>query len=149
MQVLISEDYEHVMSDHKLLITLHCVDGVYEGKKNTDFVKKLRKIMEVTNDKLQNDDFMQSLFSFFGCSNIDKMAEKLKDTRHWYSHLMNTGDKKYEKVIKDGLEFYYGFQFLYYSLRIYVVDALGLDINESNIQEFLKKLANSFFNNIK
>lgn len=148
MQVLISEDYEHVMSDHKLLITLHCVDGVYEGKKDTDFVTRLSEIMGVTNDKLQNGDFMQSLFSFFGCSNINKMAEKLKDTRHWYSHLMNTGDKKFEKVIKDGAEFYYAFQFLYYSLRIYVINALGLNINESNIQAFLMKLSNSFFNNI-
>lgn len=40
MQAVISEDYEHVMSDHKLLITLHCVDGIYENKGNDRFVKK-------------------------------------------------------------------------------------------------------------
>lgn len=145
MQAVISEDYEHVMSDHKLLITLHCVDGIYENKGNNRFVKKLIEIMKVTNDKLQNDDLMQSLFSLFGCGNIDEMAKRLKDTRHWYSHLMNTSDKKFEKTFKDMLEFHYGFQFLYYVQRIYIIDSLDCKIDVDCIKKFINKLIIAFF----
>ena len=101
--------------------------------------------MKVTNDKLQNDDLMQSLFSLFGCGNIDEMDKRLKDTRHWYSHLMNTSDKKFEKTFKDMLEFHYGFQFLYYVQRIYIIDSLDCKIDVDCIKKFINKLIIAFF----
>lgn len=158
MQWLVSNNYhkvkDGVIITHRLLLLLFVLDGIVEDKyiENSRsrlemnfskhpkmrtqigcFLAKAHHLFECTFFKADRDLIEKILF-FLDTDQLGLLLT-LTDTRNWYSHLLPM-ERKPEKLFGDGtLEWVY-FELLLYSIRIYEIKKLPININNINLRYY-------------
>ena len=152
-QCLLSKAYDHVITDHKMTLLLHVIDGLDETDKHQlQAVKQeiQNKYSEVRKGSVGN--YMAAVYSLckkyffnyhrkYACGIMPllkvtsyKFIARLSETRNWYSHFLNES-KKTLRIVK-GRDFIIYFEIVCYMIRLSVIDRIGTSIDESSVQEF-------------
>lgn len=152
-QCLISKAYDHVITNHKMTLLLHIIDGLYEADKH-----QLKAVKQEIQNKYPESkkgtvgDYMAAIYSLcekyffeyhrkYACGILPllkvtryKFMTRLAETRNWYSHFLNES-KKPLRIVK-GCDFIIYFELMCYMIRLSVIDKIGAAIDESRVQEF-------------
>ena len=150
LQFLVSESYDHVITNHKMTLLLHVVQGIYDNNRCVQDKQTIKnKYLAATGSV---GDYMASVYWLcneyffkyhrkFGCGilpllkvNQYQLLCRLTDTRNWYSHFLAESRKPLR--IKKGKDFIIYFEILCYAIRLAVIDKLGEQLDERRIQEF-------------
>lgn len=152
-QCLLSKAYDHVITNHKMTLLLHVIQGLYEVDKYQLQAEK----QEISNKypeaaKGGVGDYMAAVHwlcknYFFNyhkkfASEIMPLLKvtrymfmtRLAETRNWYSHFLK-GSKKPLRIVK-GQDFIIYFEIVCYMIRLSVIDRIGVSLDESRIREF-------------
>lgn len=153
LQCLLSKAYDHVITNHKMTLLLHVIDGLYEVDKHQSKVIK----QEIQNKYPESQkgavgDYMAAIYLLcekyffyyhrkYACGIMPllkvtryKFMARLSETRNWYSHFLNES-KKPNRIVKGG-DFIIYFELVCYMIRLLAIDRIGTVIDESRIQEF-------------
>lgn len=151
LQFLVSEAYDHVITNHKMTLLLHIVDGIYDKKRLVNDRSEIRKKYRASQ-KGKIGDYMAAVYWLcnnyffkyhrkFGCEILPllkvtqyEFLERLSDTRNWYSHFLNNMRKV--SRIKNGKEFIIYFELVCYMICLSIIDELKLFADEDKIKEF-------------
>lgn len=150
LQFLVSENYDHVISNHKMTLLLHVVEGIYDDSRCIQDKQAIKNKYPAATGTV--GDYMASVYwlcneyffkyhSKYGCGiltllkvNQYQFLCRLTDTRNWYSHFLSETKKPLR--MKEGKDFIIYFEILCYVIRLAVVDELGGEFKEERIQEF-------------
>lgn len=152
-QCLLSKAYDHVITNHKMTLLLHVIEGLYEADKHQ---------LQAVKQEIQNEypesrkgtvgDYMAAVYSLckkyffnyhrkYACGIMPllkvtryKFMARLSETRNWYSHFLNES-KKPLRIVK-GRDFIIYFELVCYMIRLSVIDRIGAAIDESCVREF-------------
>ena len=149
MQSLISEAYTHTMTNHRILLLLHVIDGLVEDNQVASCPSEIMKKYKVS---VRSCDYICKLyllcnkyfFSYHRKYNLDilslmhisqyKYLRILTDTRNWYSHFL--ADKKKPDRLINGSEMLISFEIVYLIVRLYLIDKLSVPVDEERVKEF-------------
>lgn len=145
LEYLTCAEYEHMVSEHKVVLLLHTIDGFIKNTYIEDEllkeVKKIYKNPEVRYEKRVRRVF-ETFFYYhrkYNCGILqllgvsrNKFIEKISDTRNGLSHLID----KSEQLTKGDLILRYFF-ITVYSLRLFIINELRLHTIDDNIKENL------------
>lgn len=150
LQFLVSENYDHVITDHKMTLILHVVQGIYDSSRCGQDKQEIQNKYPAATGTVGN--YMASVYWLcneyffkyhrkYGCGilpllrvNQYQFLRRLTDTRNWYSHFLSESAKPLR--IRKGKDFIIYFELLYYAIRLAVIDRLGGQFDEKRIQEF-------------
>lgn len=149
MQNLISENYQSIMSDHRITLLLHVIDGLVndsvipqmtsELKNRYNFTDKVGTYKPKVYYLLKNYFF--GYHRKFNCEILQLLHVNQKqfigiicDTRNWYSHFLKYTTKK--NRMHSGKEMLIYFEIIYYVLRLYLLDELKVEIDETQVREY-------------
>lgn len=152
-QCLLSKAYDHVITNHKMTLLLHVIEGLDEADKHQ---------LQAMKQEIQNEypesrkgtvgDYMAAVYLLckkyffnyhrkYACGIMPllkvtryKFMARLSETRNWYSHFLNES-KKPLRIVK-GRDFIIYFELVCYMIRLSVIDRIGVVIDESRVQEF-------------
>ncbi|MCI2049267.1 MAG: hypothetical protein LKJ76_06040 [Lachnospiraceae bacterium] len=151
MQYLVSAEYDHVISEHKLTLLLHVIDGLIDH--SNSFRKSLKK--EFINvyhldAEPQNVGSYEAALNYlckkyffnyhrkFNCQILQlyrfsqrKFLDVMTDTRNWYSHLLPE-DKKEDRLYKEDMQYF--ISLIVFALRIMILDQVGVSGDEEKIK---------------
>ncbi|SFQ28009.1 hypothetical protein SAMN04487928_12912 [Butyrivibrio proteoclasticus] len=150
LQYLDSAGYETVVTDHRITLLLHIIDGICDV---SDKVLTAAKAEVVNRYKPNNNpgDYLCKVYlvskdGFFNyhrqynCGILKLMHIKqydflsmLSDTRNWNSHFLNN---KKPNRIKDGAKIVIFFEIVHYMIRIKIAKDIGIELVKENIQEY-------------
>ncbi|MEQ2471947.1 hypothetical protein [Laedolimicola intestinihominis] len=152
-QYLLSKAYDHVITNHKMTLLLHIIEGLYNADKNQLQAEKkeiYNKYPEakkgVVGDYMAAVHWLCKKYFFnyhkkYACEIMPllkvtryKFMTRLAETRNWYSHFLNES-KKPLRIVK-GRDFIIYFEIVCYMIRLSVIDRMGVPINEGRVQEF-------------
>lgn len=152
-QCLLSKAYDHVITNHKMTLLLHVIDGLYEADKHQlQAVKQEIKNKYPESRKGNVGDYMAAVYSLckkyffsyhrkYACGIMPllkvtsyKFMARLSETRNWYSHFLSESRKPL-RIVK-GRDFIIYFELVCYMIRLSVIDRIGVPISESRVQEF-------------
>ena len=147
LQYLVSEDYRHVIIDHRITLLTHIIDGIYEPKKQE--FENLRS--EIRNKYQINDtigDYLPKVYYianrcffcydyYYEILNLLKIKDytflrAIADTRNWNSHYLR--DNKLDRL-KDRKDIAIFFEIIFYMIRISLAMDFGVQIKEDNVKE--------------
>ena len=151
LQYLVSEAYKHMISDHKITLLLHVIDGMVQKAESTkgesDWKKKYQnRVQGKIGNYRPSVHYLCSRYFYkyhrkYNCEilkllkeNQFSFVETITDTRNWYSHFLEKG-KKLNRM-HDGVEMQIYFEIIYYTLRLMCLDRLGVLPDEAMIREF-------------
>lgn len=152
-QCLLSKEYDHVITDHKMTLLLQIIEGLHE-------VDECQLQMEKQEMRNKYPQFRRGTIGgytaavywlckkyFFryhkkyACEIMPllkvtkyKFMNRLTETRNWYSHFLNESQKKL-RIVK-GRDFVIYFELVCYMIRLAVIDRVDVSVDESRIQEF-------------
>lgn len=150
LQFLVSDNYEHVITNHKMTLLLHIVQGIYDDRRCAQDKQTIKNKYSAATGTI--GDYMASVYwlcneyffkyhSKYGCDiltllkvNQYQFLCKLTDTRNWYSHFL--AETKKPLRIRKGKDFVIYFEILCFAIRLAVVDELNVQFKEERIQEF-------------
>lgn len=150
LQFLVSDNYEHVITNHKMTLLLHVVQGIYDDSRCTQDKREIKNKYPAATGAI--GDYMASVYWLcneyffkyhkkYGCGilgllkvNQYQFLCRLTDTRNWYSHFF--AETKKPLRIRQGKDFVIYFEILCYAIRLAVVDELNTQLVEEHIQEF-------------
>ena len=150
LQHLMSVNYEHVITNHKMTLLLHVVQGIYDDSCCARDKQAIKNKYPAATGTI--GDYMASVYwlcneyffkyhSKYGCGilallrvNQYQFLCKLTDTRNWYSHFL--AETKKPLRIRKGKDFIIYFEILCCAIRLAIVDELNVQFEEERIQEF-------------
>lgn len=148
LQYLVSEDYKHVVIDHRITLLTHVIDGIYEPDRH-----QLDKLKAEISDNYGISDpreyptkvyFITSRCFFnyhnkYTCEILEllnvseyQFLRMIVDTRNWNSHFLR--DKKPYRL-KDGKDIAIFFEIICYMIRINLAMDFGVQLLEENVKE--------------
>ncbi|MGF7145026.1 hypothetical protein HNQ56_003459 [Anaerotaenia torta] len=150
MQYLVSNTYRSVITNHKLTLLLHVIDGIVPDSvvdvMKTEIASKFQIRDKVGNYEAKVYFLCKSTFFNFHkkykCEILPllkatqyKYVHIVSNTRNWYSHFL--ADNKKPDRLRDGAEMLIYFDIIFYSIRIFLIKEIGVPINEKWIKEYL------------
>lgn len=152
-QCLLSQSYDSVITNHKMTLLLHIIDGLYEVDKNQLKIEKqnIKKKYPESN-KGTVGDYMAAIYWLcnnyffryhkkYACEIMPllkvtqyKFMSRLAETRNWYSHFLKESQKPL-RIVK-GRDFIIYFELVCYMIRLSVIDRIGTTVDENRIKEF-------------
>ena len=157
MQALVSDAYKHILANHKILLLCHVIDGLVDKKdyNRNKYVNELNTMCQTSrkpgeyklkvyhlckNYFFKYYDFYNSdILNTMGLNKID-FINVISDTRNWYSHFLNDIEKP--NKLTDGKKIIIYFDIILYSLRILLLDKLGISVNLDKIKAYLRDTNN-------
>jgi len=151
LQYLVSETYRHMISDHRITLLLHVIDGMVQkaesARGESDWKKKYQ-------NRIQGRIGVYRPTVYFLCSNYfyiyhrkynceilkllkeDQFSfvETITDTRNWYSHFL--GKEKKPHRMRNGVEMQIYFEIIYYTIRLMCLNRLGITPDNTSIKEY-------------
>lgn len=152
-QWLLSKEYDHVVTDHKMTLILHIVEGLYDADNvqiNLDKQEIRKKYPQSRKGKIgtytaavywlcKNYFFVYHRRYACGILPLLKVTQysfmsRLTNTRNWYSHFLDDSQKT--SRIKKGRDFIIYFEMVCYMIRLMIIDKIGATIDEKRVREF-------------
>lgn len=153
LQYLVSKDYMHVISDHRITLLLHIIDGICEVDKNGIDSLKSEMILKykLSTNKDSLGRYLTKVYAVskecffyyhrkYNCEilkllriNQYTFLRMVADTRNWNSHFLR--DKKTDRL-KKGTEIIIFFELVQYMIRLKIARDIGVTIKEDNIKEY-------------
>ena len=149
LQYLVSKDYESVVINHKITLMLHIIEGLVDSS----FIPSLKRELK---SKLETKDtigiFMAAAYHIckhyffeydrkyeFDILPLLKVSQNdflriLTDTRNWYSHYFD--ETKKPDRLDDGKEIIIYLHIIYFTIRLYLMDSIHVEYDESRIREY-------------
>lgn len=151
-QYLLSKTYDHVITDHKMTLLLHIIEGLYSDANEELRIAKQelrKKYPELRNGKIGYivpvyclcKNYFFKYHRKYSCEilpllkvNQYNFMKRLSDTRNWYSHFFKES-KKVLRIVK-GRDFIIYFEIVCYMIRLMLIDRIGATIEEKRVKEF-------------
>ncbi|MBR2555014.1 MAG: hypothetical protein IKE94_09165 [Aeriscardovia sp.] len=153
LQYLTSEAYTHMVSDHRITLLLHVIDGICEinNKEEDLLLTEIIKKYRIPKSKKQLGSYISKVYMvskecFFYYHrkynstilpllkvNQYSFLQIIADTRNWNSHFLR--DKKPNRL-KRGNEIVIYIELIQYMIRLKVAKDIGVDVLEENIKEY-------------
>lgn len=143
-EYLFSTDYEKIVTNHKIMLLLHCLEGCIANTKydqmRTTVPAKIkgrfgRRIYLVLITLFHYDrKFNANLLKLLKVSKYS-VVQILSDTRNENSHNI-----AHDLALQDGGYMIYYFYILYYTFRIFIVEALDLKIDEDKAKNYFYEI---------
>ena len=132
---LTSEAYEHIYSEHKITLLLHCLEGYIYNDVNFQgetFVSRISQIVNVLfeYETKYNTEILNTLLI-----PQKEYSTILKDTRHQFSHYINKSS-----ALSKGQNYIIHFTLLHYIFRIFLLKEIKVVPNGKNVEEFLNSI---------
>lgn len=152
MQCLISDSYKHIITNHKITLLLHVIDGLVEENQINKYEQELKTRYKLAYTPKSGSYIVKAYYlckgyffephKKYNCEilfllkiNQYKFLQIITDTRHWYSHFPDNKTRK--NRLTNGIEMLVYFEIIFYALRLYLTtEKLGLDINYNNVKEY-------------
>lgn len=150
LQYLASESYKHIVSDHRITLLLHVIDGICDVK-TTDIKKEIVRKYRLGISYKEIGDYLAKAYEIvkgnffyyhriFDCG-IMKLLHVtqydfltiISDTRNWNSHFLR--DKKPNRL-KGGAEIVIYFELIMYIIRLKLAKDFEVPVKEDNIKEY-------------
>jgi hypothetical protein len=149
MQYLISEEYKHMITTHKIVLLTHVIDGIVDDSvipNVCNVIKnKYHKVGKIGNYEAKV--FYLTDKTFFKCNRkygagiMDMLkvsryqfVEIISDTRNSYSHFLPL-NKKVNRLTK-GIEILVYFEIIMFSIRLEMLAMMGIDVEEDMVKEY-------------
>mgnify|MGYP004518204677 CR=1 FL=1 len=149
MQYLVSKNYEHVVTNHKITLLLHVIDGVVDNNRIKEIQSELIDKYQIPPDYQPGkytckayQIFQDTLFraeANYSCEilqllNVSEYSflQVITDTRNMYSHFSS----KKGSDLQRGVEMIIYFEIVHYCIRSYIINALDVEIDEEQDKEF-------------
>ncbi|MCM1154048.1 MAG: hypothetical protein NC392_01700 [Roseburia sp.] len=150
LQFLVSDNYEHVITNHKMTLLLHVVQGIYDDSRCAQDKQEIKNKYSAATGII--GDYMASVYWLcneyffkyhrkYGCGILSLLKVnqyqflcKLTDTRNWYSHFL--AETKKPLRIREGKDFVIYFEILCYTIRLAVVNELNTQLAEERMRSF-------------
>lgn len=139
MKYLVSEAYKGVLFTDKLVLLSHAAEGFYikkHGDDKTHLNKRLASVLQIFQTYDEKSD--SRILKEFGWETIDPLSKKIADTRNWYSHYLLEDSRK--NPDREGKEFVAHFLILYFALRLYIANEIGMKLDGRMIKKYLLRL---------
>ncbi len=149
LQYLVSEEYKYVVANHKITLLLHVMEGLADRSILKELELELQSIAK-TEDRIGKfkasayNIFKSHFFKYqreyecgiFSLLKVDEMKflKEITDTRNWHSHFYK--ETKKSSRLKKGVDMIFYFYIIFFSIRIYLVDGLGIILDEKKIKEY-------------
>ncbi len=152
MQYLLSDYYAHVITNHKVTLLLHALEGISQKQWINSLEQELRSkySCEFSRDKRIGDYFKYAYYLctkyFFkyhrkhGCGilpllkvNQFQFVKQITDTRNGYSHFLQHSQNSLQ--LEYGGDMVIFFYIIIYAMRLLIIDELGIPSNEQYIKE--------------
>lgn len=144
---IVSKYYEHVVTNHKIELMLHTIDGFFIHSIYYDELLQKKRQKAKCNDTKYNENVERVFKQFFyyhrkyNCEILSVLGitkkifyKTVTDTRNDFSHLLG---KKKNRLISGGDMVYY-MDLIFIAERLFILDEiLNLRSNESMIQEYM------------
>lgn len=145
---IVSEYYEHVVTNHRIELASHTIDGFFM---HTRFYKNLLAQKKQINPKCKDTNYKENverIFKVFFTYHRKYNCEILKhlriskkqfcaiiaDTRNDFSHLL---ENKTNRLVS-GTDMVYFVDLIFYAERLFISnELLKLNVNEAMVQEYL------------
>ena len=152
-QCLLSKAYDHVITNHKMTLLLHVIEGLCDVDKHQLQIEK----QEINNKYPESrsgtvGNYMVAVYCLckkyffnyhkkYSCEIMPllkvtryKFMTRLAETRNWYSHFLDESKKPLR--IAKGRDFIIYFEIVCFMIRLSVIDRIGSPIDESRVKEF-------------
>lgn len=148
LQYIVSEDYKSVITNHKITLMLHIIEGLVDR----NLLPSLKQELQRKMNKKDIGDFMAATYHicksfFFNYHrkykfdilsllkvNQNKFLRILSDTRNWYSHYLKETQKP-ERLV-DGVDIVIYFKIIYYVIRLFIMDAIQVKCDYGRVSEY-------------
>lgn len=155
LHYLVSESYKNVITNHKITLLLHVIDGLVPDT----IIEQMKDEIKVKYNPCNADGSVRNVgnylpkcyylcnnyfFSYndnFSCEILQLLKnnqfgflEVVADTRNWYSHF--SADDKKAKRLRDGIDIVIHFEIIYYAIRLYLAKEIKVAVCEDWIIEF-------------
>lgn len=149
LQYLVSNNYKSVIINHKITLLLHIIDGLISDSKINPMKKEIISRFNIHNNiggYKPKAYFLCKNYFFkyhikYNCEilsllkvNEYEFVEVIADTRNWYSHFLADNNKT--NRLRDGAEMLTYFEIIYYAIRLYFINQIGVSANEEWIKEY-------------
>ncbi|NMB32727.1 MAG: hypothetical protein GX992_00585 [Clostridium sp.] len=149
IEYLISNKYESVIADHKIVLLLHSIEGLTDKNIYSELRAELKATLgkKSTVEKykphiygiLKNYFFNYHRRFDFGILpllevNGMEFLDKITKTRDWYSHYL-TYENKPERL-KHGLDMTIYFYIIFFCIRAYLIDHIQVNFDEARLIEY-------------
>ncbi len=148
LQYLVSEDYRHVITDHRITLLTHVIDGISEPNTHQlDIIKAeisanygigdpreyLIKVYFIVSRCFfsYHDKYTCGIMELLNITHY-QFLRMIIDTRNWNSHYLR--DKKPYRL-KDGKDTAIFFEIICYMIRLNLAMDFGVQILEENVKE--------------
>lgn len=149
LQYLVSKDYESVITNHKITLLLHIIEGLVDSSLRPSLKRELKSKLK-TEEKIGN--FMAATYHIckhyffnyhrkykFDILPLLKVSQNeflriLTDTRNWYSHYFDETQKL--DRLNDGKEIMIYLHIIYFTIRLFLMDSIQVECDESRIREY-------------
>lgn len=145
MQYLVSDYYNHVVTNHKITLLFHVIEGIFtnylskneqkeakQPNKNRLYYKNMVSYFCEGYFEKYDKKYNFEILKVLNKSSLDDFTDAISDTRNCYSHFsMN----KQNKITKGSESMIY-FELIYYICRMAIISILGLNIDENSVAEF-------------
>lgn len=153
LQYLASMNYVHVISDHRITLLFHIIDGICEldkGETDTLLSDMIQKY-KLSESKAQLGHYLPKVYAIsnecffyyhrkYNCGilkllriNQYTFLKMITDTRNWNSHFLRN---KKPNRLKKGTEIVIFFELVQYMIRLKIAKDIGVIINEENVKEY-------------
>jgi len=153
LQYLASDDYIHVISDHRITLLFHIIDGICDFDKNKIdiLLSEIIQQYKLTETKKQLGNYIAKVYAVskecfffyhrkYNCEILKLLRvtqygflRMITDTRNWNSHFLR--NKKPDRL-KRGNEIVIFFELVQYMIRLKIVKDIGADFKEENVKEY-------------
>lgn len=145
---IVSEYYEHVVTNHRIELITHTIDGIFM---HSIYYKELLDMKRLQNSKSSDTTYYENvervfrLFFYYhrkyNCQILEELGttkkefyKTISDTRNDFSHLLG---KKKNRLIS-GKDMVYYIDLIFFAERLFVLEEmLNLELNEGMIQEYM------------
>lgn len=152
---IVSEYYEHVVTNHRIELITHTIDGIFM---HSIYYKELLDMKRLQNSKSSDTTYYENvervfrLFFYYhrkyNCQILEELGttkkdfyKTISDTRNDFSHLLG---KKKNRLIS-GKDMVYYIDLIFFAERLFVLEEmLNLELNEGMIQEYMPAYKDSF-----
>ena len=151
LQYLVSEVYRHTISDHKITLMLHVIEGmVLEDESTQGGSEWKKKYGHKSDGKIGRyrsavyylcSRYFYAYHRKYNCEILKLLkkdqfsfVETITDTRNWYSHFLGVEKKPYR--MHNGIEMQIYFEIIYYAVRLMCLSRLGVMLSEDRTREY-------------
>ena len=153
LQYLLSEDYSCMISDHRITLLFHIIDGIcdFDKTRSDKLLSEMINKYNLTLNEKQLGNYIAKVYDIskecffyyhrkYNCEILKllkvsqyEFLRVITDTRNWNSHFLH--NKKPDRL-KRGTEIVIYFEIVQYMIRLKIAKEICAEVKEENVKEY-------------